>query len=102
VSTVVAYVPDVMDRSKLVAVRADVVFVADPRALVDAPGDVVVVDLMRDGVLEVLPALRGRRVIGFGRHTERARLEAAAAAGCDEVLPRSAFFPRVAALLAPG
>jgi len=101
VTRVAAYVPDLIDRSKLAAACRDVVFVDDPHALVDAPGDVVVVDLMRDGVLEVLPALRGRRVIGFGRHTERARLDAAAAAGCDEVLRRSAFFPRVAELLAP-
>lgn len=98
--TVVAYVPDLMDRSK-VAAAGDVTFVDDPQALVDAPGDVVVVDLMRPGVLEVLPALEGRRVIGFGRHTERALLEAARAAGCDEVLPRSAFFPHLDRLLGP-
>ena len=54
---------------------------------------------MRPGVLEVLPALTGRRVIGFGRHTERALLEAAAAAGCGEVLPRSSFFPHLDRLL---
>ena len=96
--TVVAYVPDLMDRSKDAA-AGDVVFVDDPQALVDAPGDVVVVDLMRPGVLEVLPALKGRRVIGFGRHTERALLEAAAAAGCGEVLPRSSFFPHLHRLL---
>jgi len=99
-SQVVAYVPDLMDRSKVAAAGRDVVFVDDPKALPDTPGDLVVVDLMRPGVLEVLPALKGRRVVGFGRHTERALLEAAAAAGCDEVLPRSSFFPRVAELLA--
>ena len=96
--SVVAYVPDLIDRSK-VAAAGDVVFVDDPQALVDAPGDVVVVDLMRPGVLEVLPALKGRRVIGFGRHTERALLEAASAAGCGEVLPRSSFFPHLDRLL---
>ena len=96
--TVVAYVPDLIDRSK-VAAAGDVVFVDDPQALVDAPGDVVVVDLMRPGVLEVLPALKGRRVIGFGRHTERALLEAASAAGCGEVLPSSSFFPHLDRLL---
>jgi hypothetical protein len=99
--TVVAYVPDLIDRSK-VAAAGDVVFVDDPRALVDAPGDVVVVDLMRPGVLEVLPALEGRRVIGFGRHTERAVLEAASAAGCGEVLARSSFFPHLDRLLGSG
>ena len=96
--TVVAFVPDLIDRSK-VAAAGDVVFVDQPEALVNAPGDIVVVDLMRPGVLEVLPALRGRRVIGFGRHTERARLEAATAAGCGEVLPRSSFFPHLDELL---
>jgi hypothetical protein len=95
---VVAFVPDVMDRSK-VAAAADVMFVDTPEALIDTPGEVVVVDLMRAGVLDVLPALEGRRVIGFGRHTERALLEAAGAAGCDEVLPRSSFFPRLNELL---
>ena len=97
---VVAYVPDLMDRSKVAAAGRDIIFVDDPKALPDTPGDLVVVDLMRPGVLEVLPALKGRRVVGFGRHTERALLEAAAAAGCGEVLPRSSFFPRLAELLA--
>ena len=32
------------------------------------------------------------KVIGFGPHVDVARLKAARAAGCDEVLPRSAFF----------
>jgi hypothetical protein len=95
---VVAYVPDLMDRSK-VAAAGDVTFVDSPEALIHTPGDLVVVDLMRSGVLGVLPALEGRRVIGFGRHTERALLEAAGAAGCGEVLPRSSFFPRLEELL---
>jgi hypothetical protein len=100
-TTVAAYVPDLIDRSKVAAAGREIVFVDEPRALLDTPADIVVVDLMRPGVLDVLPALHGRRVIGFGRHTDRARLEAAAAAGCDEVLPRSSFFPRVAELLTP-
>ena len=32
------------------------------------------------------------RAIGFGSHVDAARLKAARSAGCDEVLPRSAFF----------
>ena len=32
------------------------------------------------------------RVIGYGSHVDAARLKAARKAGCDEVLPRSAFF----------
>jgi CheY-like chemotaxis protein len=34
----------------------------------------------------------GARVIGYGSHVDAARLKAARKAGCDEVLPRSAFF----------
>jgi hypothetical protein len=98
VTRVAAYVPDILDRSK-VAAAGDVTFVDTPETLVDSTAPVVVVDLMREGVLEVLPRLEGRRVIGFGRHTDRARLEAAAAAGCGEVLPRSSFFPRLQELL---
>jgi DNA-binding response OmpR family regulator len=48
----------------------------------------------RLAVEAIVPALRaaGGRVIGFGSHVDAARLKAARAAGCDEVLPRSAFF----------
>ena len=101
--TVVAYVPDLMDRSKVAAAASTARFVAEPSGLVGAaaPGDIVVVDLSRDGVLEVLPAAcaTGARVIAFGSHVDRARLEAARAAGCTEVLARSVFFARLAELL---
>lgn len=42
----------------------------------------------------VVPALKaaGCRVVGYGSHVDAARLRAARQAGCDEVLPRSAFF----------
>ena len=45
----------------------------------------------------VVPTLRtaGVRVVGFGSHVDVARLKAARAAGCDEVLPRSAFFEQL-------
>jgi hypothetical protein len=103
-----AYVPDLMDRSKVAAaLRAtEVEFVDRPAALV--PGvaavdvaDVVIVDLSRPGVLEVLPALAatGARLIGFVSHVDRERSEAASAAGCGEVYPRSAFFSRLGRLL---
>ena len=103
-SRVAAYVPDLMDRSRLAGLGpdVDVTFAARPADLVAlAEGvDVVVVDLARPGVLDVLPALSGR-VIGFGSHVDRATLDAARAAGCEEVLPRSAFFGRLAQHLAP-
>lgn len=97
-TTVAAYVPDLMDRSRLAA-AADVTFVADPIELSGTEADVVVVDLARPGVLDALPALRGRRTIGFGSHVDAELLAAARQAGCTEVLPRSRFFAQVAQLL---
>jgi DNA-binding NarL/FixJ family response regulator len=94
--TVVAYVPDLMDRSKVAAAGPAVSFLPTPAALVVAApeADVVVVDVGRPGVVDVLPALvaTGARVVAFGSHVYRATLDAARAAGCEEVLPRSAFF----------
>jgi hypothetical protein len=94
---IVAYVPDLMDRSKVRGAR----FVGRPSELIGAPGTTVVVDLSRPGVLDVLPGLvaSGARVIGFGSHVDAATLDAARAAGA-EALPRSVFFSRAAELLA--
>lgn len=96
---VAAYVPDLMDRSKLAA-AGDVTFVSAPSDLAEVGADVVVVDLSRPGVLEALPDLAGARTVGFGSHVDRELLAAARAAGCDEVLPRSRFFARLGELLA--
>jgi hypothetical protein len=98
---VAAYVPDLMDRSKLAAVPG-VEFVPDPRLLVEVEADVVVVDLSRPGVLEVLSQLSHVRTIGFGSHVDLATLDAARDAGCDLVLPRSVFFSRLPGVLDPG
>jgi len=87
VADMAGYVPDLMDRSKLVGVR----FVRRPEDLVDAAEGLLVVDLSRAGVLEILPRLAGRRVVGFGSHVDRATLDAARAAGC-QALPRSQLF----------
>ena len=73
---IVAYVPDLMDRSK-VAAAADVTFVNRPDGLAGVSG----------------------WVIGFARHTEPALMAAAQAAGCDVVLPRSSFFAQLDELL---
>ncbi|HKA05771.1 MAG TPA: hypothetical protein VKD71_00845 [Gemmataceae bacterium] len=55
-----------------------------------------VLDLHNPGldVESVVPALKavGTCVVGYGSHVDAARLKAARLAGCDEVLPRSAFF----------
>ncbi len=100
-SRVVAYMPDLMDRSRLAGV-GDVTFVADPAHLAEraaAEGaEVVVVDLTRPGVLEAVAGVDGR-VVGFANHTERELMDAARLAGCDTVLARSAFFSRVRELL---
>jgi hypothetical protein len=95
---IAAYVPDLMDRSRLAGV-GEVTFVATPGDLAAVEADVVVADLSRPGVLDVLGRLGPVRTIGFGSHVDTDLREAARAAGVDEVLPRSRFFARVAELL---
>lgn len=97
---VVAYVPDLMDRSKVRAAAPATTFVATPAALAaaGAGADLVVVDLTRAGVIDVLPSIDSR-VVGFANHTARDVMDAAAAAGCDQVMARSAFFSRLGQLL---
>ncbi len=99
--TVIAYAPDLMDRSKLSAADPDVSFVSRPGDLAAAAdgADLVVVDLGRPAVFEVLAEVTGvARVIGFGSHVDRATLERAQAAGC-EAMPRSQFFRSLGELL---
>jgi hypothetical protein len=95
---VVAYVPDLMDRSKIAAAAPSVVFVRSPAELIGADCDVVVVDLSRPGVIEVAGSLPGRR-IGFGSHVDRQRLASARAAGFHDVMVRSEFFAQLGRLL---
>ncbi|MCU0312061.1 MAG: hypothetical protein MUE36_14095 [Acidimicrobiales bacterium] len=104
--SVVAVIADLMDRSRLTAVDADVTFVRDHRALTaalegsDAGAVTVVVDLARPDALDSVGAAAsaGARVIAYGSHVERDRLDAARRVGA-EVLARSAFFSRLADLL---
>jgi DNA-binding NarL/FixJ family response regulator len=102
VRKIVAYVPDLMDRSK-VAAAADVTFVARPAELADAAtanrADLVVVDVTRPGVVDALPSI-SVPVLGFSKHTNRQAIDDALAAGADRVLARSAFFARLDDLLA--
>ena len=84
---IAGFVPDLMDRSKLRGVR----FVRRPEELETAEEALLVVDLSRPGVLEVLPRLAGRRVVGFGSHVDRETLDAARAAGCH-AFARSELF----------
>lgn len=101
-TTIAAYVPDLMDRSKVAAAAPSVNFVPTPVELAAAAAgaDLVLVDLSRPGVVEALSELKGVRTIGFGSHVDRDLLAAAAAAGCDQVLPRSKFFAELHELLA--
>lgn len=103
---VLAFVPDLMDRSRLSGTLGiEVRFVGAPAELAEQSttwsADVVVVDLARPGVLEILrEGVIAGRVIGFGSHVDTDTLDAARAAGCSQVLPRSRFFARLAEVLA--
>jgi hypothetical protein len=94
---------DLLDASRVIgegrAAGLAVLQCRDTAALLSAAerGPVAaVLDLHNTGleVESVVPALKavGARVIGYGSHVDAARLKAARQAGCDEVLPRSAFF----------
>jgi hypothetical protein len=95
---VLAFVPDLMDRSRITAVAPAVEFVRSVADLVGRPADVVIVDLSRIVALEPLGSVAGR-VIAFAPHVDRDRLGAARAHGVEVVLPRSEFFRRLAELL---
>ena len=139
---IVAFVPDLMDRSKVASAAVGrVTFVTrvedlaaavetdatdattatdgtdttggtgetDATSATDETGrpraaTLVVVDLGRPGVVEVLPLLAAFEprpiVIGFGSHVDREQLADARRAGADRVLARSAFFADLATLLA--
>ena len=107
---IVAFVPDLMDRSKVQAAAhaagEEIRFVTSAGELgplvATAPPTLVLVDLARPGVLEALPALAALtdvRIVGFGSHVDRDRLDAARAAGAGTVLARSEFFRRLAELV---
>ena len=101
---IAAYIPNLMDRSR-VAAAADALgvaisFAASADAL-DRDATLVLVDVGRDGVLEALATVAGRSV-GFASHVDRDLIRRALDAGCGQVLARSAFFSRLPALLAGG
>jgi hypothetical protein len=97
---VVAFAPDLMDQSRLRA-AGDVVLVRRASELLDHRARLVLVDVTRPGVLDVLADLPAP-VIGFYPHVDDELAAAASAAGCDEVLPRSVFFRRLPELLGSG
>ncbi len=93
---IVGFVPDLMDRSRL---GRGVELVDAPADLVGTDADLIVVDLGRPGVLEVLGRIEAP-TLGFCAHVDDQLMSDAADAGCDEVLPRSRVFRRLADLLA--
>ncbi len=113
-SAIVAFVPDLMDRSKVSAAASgrasfvgrveDLVAAVDSATAASGRAPLVVVDLGRPGIADVLPALAALEprptVLGFGSHVDREQLAEARRAGADRVLARSAFFADLAGLLA--
>jgi DNA-binding NarL/FixJ family response regulator len=73
-------------------------------SLLEPPPQLVIVDLSaRSQPLEAIERVRAAqkdlRVIGFLSHVQRDLAAQAQAAGCDEVMPRSAFTQNLAAIL---
>ncbi|GAC1531064.1 MAG: hypothetical protein NVS3B12_06490 [Acidimicrobiales bacterium] len=98
---VVVFAPDLMDRSKVTAVAPAARVVRSVDAVTGGPGVTVVVDLSRPGVVDALAGwvASGARVIGFASHVDRDLIDTARGSGA-EVMARSAFFGRVAEILA--
>jgi hypothetical protein len=92
---VVALTPDLADRARIAVIVPDARFVGAAGLLTGAAkgADVVLVDLSRPGVLDVLDDVvaLGGRVVGYGPHVDTELLAAATAAGVEAV-PRSRFF----------
>lgn len=104
---VLAFVSDLMDRSRISAALGDdheVHFVRDTHAIADhADVRIVVIDLgaFASCVGPARAALGPEaRIVAFGAHVDDARLRDATTAGASNVLPRSRFFRnvRIAAL----
>jgi CheY-like chemotaxis protein len=102
---------DLLDASRVIgegkAAGLTVVQCRDSSALFSAmerKPALVVLDLHNPGlgVDQVVPQLKaaGVKVIAYGSHVDAARLKSARQAGCDEVLPRSAFFGELSTRLA--
>jgi hypothetical protein len=89
---VVAFVADLMDRSRLAGALASVEFATDAEGAAGA--DVVVVDLARfaDRVTAIRSAAPSAHIVAYGPHVDTALLERARVDGADVVVPRSQFF----------
>ncbi|TMM19625.1 MAG: hypothetical protein E6G01_01795 [Actinobacteria bacterium] len=92
---VVAFVPDLMDRSRLMGTPG--LELADRLEDLQAAAtgaQLVLIDLSRPGALEVVPSLAPTPVIGFASHVDRDLLAAARRAGCARAVPRSTVLAR--------
>jgi len=89
--SVAAFVPDLMDQSKLRLAMPDICFVKEIYELIDIEVDLVVVDLSKSEVLEVLHKIDSK-ILGFVSHIDKEIIAEAEKAGCEKVLPRSKFF----------
>ena len=100
---VVAFLADLMDRSRLTGTFTDLTFTTDPAAAADA--DVVLIDLVRFGALvgAIRAAAPGARIVAFGPHVDTDSLAQAVRDGADAALARSQFFrdPAAAAVGEP-
>ncbi len=96
---VAAFIPDLMDRSRLGGVAAEVSFaktVGDlPAVAAEHAVDLVVLDLGRPGTLDILSQLEDYRVVAFASHVDTETIAAAKAAGVSETMPRSRFFSQM-------
>lgn len=99
-TTIAALVPDLMDRSRVSAAVTTPIAFVDLEELRDLAADIVIADLGRIDPRELRTAAPQSRIIGFGSHVDETLLDAARAAGIDDVLPRSVFFRKVSRLLA--
>lgn len=99
---VVACTPDLGDRARITAMAPEARFVGAAAQLpaAAAGADLVLVDLTRAGVLDVLPEVVAGavRVIAYGPHVASELLAAGVAAGA-EAMPRSRLFSGRTALI---
>jgi hypothetical protein len=95
VTRIVAFVPDLMDRSRLSGTPGlELVDRLADVAAAAAGAQLVLLDLSRPGALDVVPTVAPTPVVGFASHVDRELLEAARRAGCARAVPRSAVLAR--------
>jgi hypothetical protein len=89
---VLAFVDDLMDRSRISAAFPDVTYTRTVPA--DASAALVIVDLPRYGerVGAIRAALPSATIVAFGPHVDQAARVVALREGADEVFARSVFF----------